>query len=285
MYVIITGASSGIGKVTALRLSKQPGYHVFAGVRSESALEASPGLTPVLLDVTIPKTIQKTVRMVSKQIAGAREIALINNAGVIFYGPLEFVPLATFREQFEVNLFGMLAVTQAFLPLIRQQGGRIINIGSMHGRLAAATVGPYSAAKFALRSVTDTLRLELSPWKISVSLIEAGVVSTRMMQNAAQDLRSALPDGPPKELYGHSYATMENLAKKLVPMTSKPEAVARIIMQSLSARRPKPYYRIGVDAWGIALMSSLIPISLRDLILRWLYGLNNSSTKQGQAMF
>ncbi len=280
MYVIITGASSGIGKATALLLSKQPGYHVFAGVRTESALEASASLTPVMLDVTIPQTIQKTVARVSEQITGEREIALVNNAGVIFYGPLEFIPLATFREQFNVSLFGMLAVTQAFLPLIRQQGGRIINIGSMHGRLAAATVGSYSAAKFALRGVTDTLRLELSPWKIPVSLIEAGVVLTRMMQSATQDLRSALPDGPPKELYGYSYARMGNLAKKLVPMTSKPEAIAKIIMHSLTARRPKPYYRIGADAWGIFLMSALIPIDLRDLILKWLYGLNDSSLKQ-----
>jgi hypothetical protein len=114
-----------------------------------------------------------------------------------------------------------------------------------------------------------------------VSLIEAGVVSTRMMQSAAQDLRNALPDGPPKELYGHSYATMENLAEKLVPMISMPEAVAKMIMHCLAARRPKPYYRVGMDAWGIALMSALVPTGPRDLILRWLYGLNNSSIKQG----
>ena len=153
--IVLTGASTGIGEACALHFDKK-GYRVFAGVRNEAdgrklKANASDRLTPVLLDVTDQQSIDAAAQSIGRiEISG-----LINNAGIAVSGPIEMVPLDLFRRQFEVNVIGTVAVTQAFLPLLRQGRGRIVNIGSVAGRSALPLMGAYGASKCALEAITD----------------------------------------------------------------------------------------------------------------------------------
>ena len=176
--VVVTGASSGIGEACALRLDKL-GFRVFAGVRREADSEAlkrkaSDRLIPIFLDITEASSIAAAVDVVAAAVGEAGLSGLVNNAGVVIAGPLEFLPLDQICKQFEVNVIGQITVTQAFLPLVRQGHGRLVNIGSLAGRVAMPFIGAYSASKFAMEALTDALRVELRPWKIRVSLIEIG---------------------------------------------------------------------------------------------------------------
>ena len=157
--IVITGASSGIGEACALYLDEL-GYRVFAGVRKPAAGEAlkakaSKRLAPVILDVTDVASIDRAVETVKAAVGAAGLAGLVNNAGIGVGGPLEVVPLADLRKQFEVNVIGQVAVTQALLPLLRQGRGRIVNMGSIAGRATMPFMGPYSASKFALEALTD----------------------------------------------------------------------------------------------------------------------------------
>ena len=163
--VLVTGASTGIGRATALQLDRA-GFTVFAGVRrkvdAESlAGEASDRLVPLILDVTKPADIAKAAKAITTAVGADGLWGLVNNAGVAAAAPLEFVPIDDFRWQLEVNLVGQLAVTKAFIPLLRVAKGRIINVTSIGGLIAGAMLGPYNASKFAFESLTHTLRHEL----------------------------------------------------------------------------------------------------------------------------
>ncbi len=176
--IVITGTSTAIGAACALRLA-DAGYSVFAGVRRTADAEAlaaqtSGELMPLLMDITDAESIAAAAKTVDG-VVGDRGIAgLVNNAGIVRPGPLEFQPMADFRVQLEVNLFGHVAVTQAFLPLIRKGNGRLVNVGSIGGRLVLPLHGAYSASKFAMEAVTDAFRLELREWGIPVSLVDPG---------------------------------------------------------------------------------------------------------------
>ena len=154
--VVVTGASSGIGEATALRLANA-GFAVFAGVRREEDAEALRlrGVRPVRLDVRDAAQVAAAAQEVRGALGPAGLVALVNNAGVVVPGPLEFVPLDQLREQFEVNVIGQVAVIQAFLPLLRETRGRIVNISSIDGRIATPLLGPYVASKFALEGLSD----------------------------------------------------------------------------------------------------------------------------------
>ena len=181
--VVITGASTGIGAACALHLD-QWGWRVFAGVRKQGDAEAlraqgSARLTPVSLDVTDTVSISTAASAVAGAVGAAGLAGLVNNAGIVVPGPIELLPLSDLRRQLEINVVGQVAVTQAFLPLIRAGRGRIVNMGSIAGRMATPFTGAYGASKFALEALTDALRLELQPWGISVSIIEPGAVDRK----------------------------------------------------------------------------------------------------------
>ena len=164
--VVITGASTGIGRATALHLDRL-GYRVFAGVRQEADAESirqrsSARLSPVFLDVTAAASIQAAATLVAAEVGETGLAGVVNNAGIGLGGPLEFFPIDELRRQFEINIVGPLAVTQAFLPLIRRGRGRIVLVGSISSRRASPIAGPYNASKFALEALADALRLELS---------------------------------------------------------------------------------------------------------------------------
>jgi NAD(P)-dependent dehydrogenase (short-subunit alcohol dehydrogenase family) len=271
--IVVTGASSGIGEACALHLDGL-GYRVFAGVRRPADGEAlrakaSERLTPVLLDVTDLASIDRAAETVKAAVGAAGLAGLVNNAGIGVGGPLEVVPLADLRKQFEVNVIGQVAVTQALLPLLRQGRGRIVNMGSIAGRAAMPFMGPYAASKFALEALTDAMRLELRPWGIHVSIVEPGAIESRIWDKArrkADQLDAAWSAGE-KILYRDALApvrkAMEQAAQRAIPARAVAEAVAH----ALSASRPKTRYLVGFDARLRAVLTAWLPDRAQDWLL------------------
>src|SRR5258708_15197622 len=206
--IVVTGASSGIGKACALQLDTL-GMRVAAGVRRErdgEALrrEASDRLTPILLDITDATAISAAVDCVTTASGETGLAGIINNAGIAVAGPLELLPLSELRKQLEVNVIGQIAVTQAFLPLLRRGKGRVVMIGSLGGRIVTPFTGAYCASKFAMEALTDALRMELRPWHMHVSIIEPGFIDTPIWEKS-KEAASAMLDSLPSQaddLYG-----------------------------------------------------------------------------------
>jgi NAD(P)-dependent dehydrogenase (short-subunit alcohol dehydrogenase family) len=210
---LVTGASTGIGHACAIRFA-QLGYRILAGLRKsfdgEGLTASSSGrIEPVLLDVTRCETIDGALLAVGDDAL----IGIANNAGIATAGPLKLLPLDSWRRQFEVNALGLVAMTQACLPLLRPSRGRIVNIGSIAGRNALPGSAAYDSSKFAVQAITDALRMELHPWGISVSLIEAGAVATPIWEKSrreADDLRCQVD----LERYGLYRGLMETVREE-----------------------------------------------------------------------
>ncbi len=275
---LITGASSGIGRATALLLDRR-GFQVFAGVRRSEygeALqqEASKRLTPILLDVTDPRSIEAAARSVADSLGGRALAGLVNNAGIDIAGPLETSSVAEVRSQFEVNVIGLLAVTQAFLPTLRQSRGRIVNIGSALGRLAIPFMGAYSASKFALEGLTDAFRIEVRPWGIHVSLIEPGPVATPLWSKthllAGMNEERGVAAG---KLYATANVAAGAAFTKFGQSGISPDRVAAKVFEALTATYPKPRYLVGRDAKALSWLAGLVPDRIRDRILTKRFGL------------
>jgi NAD(P)-dependent dehydrogenase (short-subunit alcohol dehydrogenase family) len=273
--VVVTGASSGIGEASALRLDRL-GFRVFAGVRREedgAALQrrASGQLTPLFLDVTNTSSIAASVDTVAAAVGETGLAGLVNNAGIAVAGPLEFLPVAEIRRQLEVNVIGQIAVTQAFLPLLRPGQGRIVNVGSLAGRIALPFLGPYNVSKFALEAFTDSLRLELRPWGIRVSIIEPGFIATPIWGKsmaATDDIFKNLPQRA-SDLYRPLLSTAHKFATNASKNGTSVDEVAKTIVQALTVARPKTRYIVGRGSrLGTAVLEHL-PDSLRDLLITW----------------
>lgn len=270
--VVITGASTGIGEACALYLDSL-GYRVFAGVRKEADAaklkeKATGELIPLFIDVTNTESIEKASQTVTEAVGEAGLVGLINNAGITVTGPLEFLPVDRLRWQFEVNVFGLIKTTQTFLPLIRQGQGRVINIGSIGGKLATPFVGPYSASKFALEALTDALRIELSPWNIEVVVIEPGSIDTPIWEKTTQ-IDLAMWDKMPTrahELYDDAVDALVKSAKKSAKRGIPPQAVADVVLRALTASPPKTRYVVGPDAKVQAVLAA-VPDRVRDKLI------------------
>jgi len=278
-HVLVTGASSGIGEACARRLDRM-GFHVFAGVRREADGEAlrarcSDRLVPVLLDVTGEASIAAAAARVAAIVADDGLAGLVNNAGISIASPLEFVPIADLRRQLEVNVTGQIAVTQACLPLLRRARGRIVNIGSIRGKLATPLVGAYAVSKFAMEALNDALRIELQPWGIEVVLVEPGSVATPIWDKGlaqADELeRSLLPEA--RQLYAGAIAAVRKTARETAARGIPPDAVAKVVARALVTGRPKTRYVVGRDAKVQALLAMLVPDRLRDRLLTRFLGL------------
>ena len=267
--VFITGASTGIGKTCALYLDKI-GFHVFAGVRKNidgDALkqESSDRLQTIIIDVIDTASIQAAVSEVTR-LTKNHLFGLINNAGIAFGGPLEISPIQDIKRLLEVNVIGVLAVTKAFLPLLRQSRGRIINMGSSSGLLALPCLSTYSASKFALEAITDSLRVELSPFGISVIIIEAGNIETPIWEKGVVATNKILGDTRPELL--RLYQPLIEFSKQIALNSPKlpAEKVAKVVSKVLRARKPKGRYIIGTDARLFKLVRH-VPCLVRDWII------------------
>lgn len=271
--IVITGASTGIGKATALHLDRL-GFSVYAGVRKESdgaalVQEASSRLVPVILDVTDAATIASALATVAAAAGGRGIRGLVNNAGVAVGGPLEFVPVDDLRRQLEVNVVGQVAVTQAFLPMLRQAKGRIVYMGSIAGRMAAPFLGPYAASKHALEAITDSLRRELRPWGINVAIIEPGSIATPIWEKGQEQQSRIREDLTPeaRELYSHALDAMANAVDEFGRKAVPAQKVADAVEHALTAKRPKTRYLVGTDARLQAAMSTVAPDRLADRLI------------------
>jgi NAD(P)-dependent dehydrogenase (short-subunit alcohol dehydrogenase family) len=255
---LVTGASSGIGQACAVQLASA-GWRVLAGVRR--AGDAPEGTEEVLLDVTVPEQIRAAAGLVD-QLDG-----LVNNAGIAIAAPVEFVPPEELRHQLEVNLVGQVAVTQAFLPALRRTRGRIVFMGSIAGRSALPFLSPYAASKHALEALADSLRLELRPFGIRVSIVEPGTIKTAIWARSAKraDELIAGSDGELGELYGERIAAFREIALKRGAAGAPAEKVAKVVLEALTAERPHTRYLIGRDARLRAGFERL-PDRLRDRI-------------------
>lgn len=271
--VVITGASTGIGEACALHLDTL-GYRVFAGIRKAAdgdslRKRASSRLTPIRLDISDEAEVSLAARNVMEALGGAGLKGLINNAGIVVGGMLEFLPLDALRRQFEVNVIGQIAVTQAFLSSLRKARGRIVNIGSVSGLISGPFTGAYSASKFALEALTDSLRLELRPWKIDVSIIEPAFIQTPIVGKAmaaADALREQLP-GEALQLYGPAVRSVRDATEADAAKGATTDVVVKAVAHALSARRPRTRYVVGnQSALQIRLARSL-PDRWRDALV------------------
>jgi NAD(P)-dependent dehydrogenase (short-subunit alcohol dehydrogenase family) len=271
--VLITGASTGIGRACAIALDRH-GFRVMAGVRREQDGEAlreeSPRIEPVIIDVTDQATIDAAAKQID-QLFG-----LVNNAGITVAGALEFLPVDDIRRQFEVNVFGQIAVTQAFLPKIRASKGRIVFMSSVGGRVPSSPfMSPYNGSKHALESFGDALRVELQPSGIDVVLIEPGSIATPIWEKsiaAANDIRKAMPPE-----FEERYGPAADKAEKLAALSGKrgipAEKVAQVVVHALVAEKPKPRYVIGRDAKIQKALFAVLPDRARDAMFARLTGL------------
>lgn len=276
--VLITGAAGGIGKVTVRRLDEL-GFQVFAGVRKSSdgerlRREISTRITPILLDITDPASIAQAAKTVSGIVEGAGLVGLVNNAGLIVEGPIELVPIEEVRKEFEVNVIGQIAVTQAFLPLLRKARGRIVNISAPTGLVAIPYLGVLSGSKAALEFMADALRGELSPFGISVSIVEPAGLQTEIFKKSAasaQEARRQLP-GELIQLYAPALAAVAKASAS--QHLEAPDVVLPAIIHALTARRPKTRYLAGRGT-GMAAFLRLLPDRLRDSLILRAFGLAN----------
>lgn len=274
--VVVTGASTGIGAACALQLDRL-GFTVFAGVRKSEdgmALQkvGSDRMVPLELDVTDLTTIRKSHAVVLESTRERGLFGLINNAGIAVVGPLEAVPISHLRQQLEVNVIGQVAVTQAFLPLVRQARGRIVNMGSIAGLSTMPLMGPYSASKFALEAITDALRLEVRQWGIHVAIIEPGAIATPIWNKSAIEAaeREAAIETELRMLYKPVVAAVRKVVGEASKRAISPDAVARVVVDALTAPTPKTRYRVGLDAKIRALMVRLLPDRISDRMLTWI---------------
>jgi len=271
--VLITGASTGIGRATALRLDAA-GWQVFAGVRKQADAESlradgSERLEPLILDITDADQIAAAVARIDFE-AGGSLTGLVNNAGVAIPSPLETMPLDDFRRQIEVNLTGQLAVTQAMLPTIRHARGRVVFISSIGGLIAFPLTGAYHAAKFGIEAVGDVFRQELRPWGISVSIVEPGSIDTPIWARARgeQTVDEVGGRSPQREaLYGKAIESYRKVVRSTAERGIPAEKVAKTIEHALSARRPRSRYLVGLDAKAQARIRPLIPTPVFDRIV------------------
>ena len=270
--VLVTGASTGIGEACALRLDRL-GHRVYAGVRSEEHAHGlrqrgSDRIVPVFLDVTD----QAQIDAAAKQIAdgGGSLDGVVNNAGIGRGGPLEYLPLEVWREQLEVNVLGQVAVTKAVLPLIRAARGRIVFIGSISGKVATQLMGPYNASKFAIEAIGESLRSELHPWGISVSVVEPGAVKTPIWDKGRQQadqLKRALT-GEATTRYARHIAAIGKAIEMQDRQGASPDKVAAAVERALFSPRPKTRYLVGTDARVQSLLVRWLPDRPREAIIR-----------------
>ncbi len=250
--VILTGASSGIGKATGLRLAER-GYHVLAGVRSKKdtdAWKSVPRSIPLIMDVAKEETVDAAKNEVRELLEKADEVHLVNNAGIAVAGPVEGVSLARWREQFEVNVFGLVKVTQAFLPHIRRTHGRIVNISSISGLATSPYLGPYSASKFAVEAISDALRRELLPHKVKVVVVEPGPIQTPIWEKNLSKKEALLAELPRElhQTYAKGLVGFQKGAEQSARDAVSVDRVSEVIERALSASKPRTRYVVGTKS-------------------------------------
>jgi NAD(P)-dependent dehydrogenase (short-subunit alcohol dehydrogenase family) len=224
--------------------------------------------------VTDPDQIREAAAAVTAHAGPAGLDGLVNNAGVGLAYPTELLPLDTFRQQLEINVTGQLAVTQAFLPLLRQAPGRIVVISTIGVRFSPPFAGPLDATKAAVAALADALRQELAPWGVEVVLIEPASINSAAADKVARDAARAIAAFPPRgrALYEDTFRAMLAVMMRREKHGGPPDVAAATVARALTARHPRPLYRTGRYARRLALLSRL-PTPVLDAARRRIFGL------------
>ncbi|MDP9189622.1 MAG: SDR family oxidoreductase [Actinomycetota bacterium] len=271
--VMVTGASTGIGRAIVLHLDRQ-GHTVFAGVRKQKDADnlvkaATTGnLTPVTIDVTEPATISSAREQIEGLVGRKGLAGLVNNAGVAHAGPVEHLPVKDFQRVIDINLTGQYAVTQEFLPLIRRATGTVVFITSIGGRVAAPFMSPYHASKFGVEGLADSLRREVKPWGINVVVVEPGSIATPIWEKGTAASEGTEFGAEGRRLYGKQLEAMKRALLDTADRGIEPEKVAEVVETALRKRRPKTRYIVGTDAKMMKRVSGLVGDRNFDTLMR-----------------
>jgi len=270
--VVITGASSGIGLGSVSRMVRS-GWRVFATVRKAQdgdRLRSNFGtsLTPVTMDVSDRVSVIEAAERVDSQLDGVGLDGLVNVAGVGKVAPVEYMTQKALLEVFDINVFGQIAVIQAFLPLLRKARGRIVNISSVGAHIAIPFGSLINASKSALGIFSDTLRLELHPFGMHVSVVEPGAIKTPAVEKTLGDVEGVIRNLPSngQAQYGEILKGFARRAYEREMNGSSPDVVARVVHHALTATRPRTRYRAGKHATLLAALATVLPDRLLDII-------------------
>ena len=269
--VVVTGASTGIGKATAQRLAAD-GFLVLAGVRREqdaTALRAN-NIEPIILDITDEQQVAALAKRIATDPLGRPLRAVINNAGIAINAPVETVRMTEWRRQFEVGVFGHVAVIQAVLPFLLKSGGRVINVSSVGGKVAMPSFGPYSGAKFAIEGITDALRREVEQFGVRVVSIIPGAVKTNLNERGVSTAHRMIEDMTPEQRtrYAPLMKAFEDQANTWSETGSTPEKAADVIAHAVQDRRPRTRYTVGRDAAMLSRISRIVTDRMLDRMVR-----------------
>jgi NAD(P)-dependent dehydrogenase (short-subunit alcohol dehydrogenase family) len=271
--VVVTGASTGIGHACALHLDRI-GWRVFAGVRRDEDAarlrsEGSERLEPVRIDVTDSESIRAAAEQVAGALGDEPLSGLVNNAGIAVSGPVEYLPIDEVRKQLEVNFIGQVAVTQAFLPQLRRARGRIVNIGSVGGEVALPFLSPYAASKHAMEGFSDSLRREVEPLGVHVSVVRPGAIQSSIWErgNAAAD--EVLATVPPEalEVYGDAVRGARAAANQRAQEAIPAQEVANVVEHALTADKPKTRYVVGRMGKAMVALERWLPDRVFDRLV------------------
>jgi len=277
-WALISGASTGIGRATALELAAK-GFHVLAGVRSKEAAAAftqSAGrVHPILLDVTNQDSIAAALHSAARLVASSGLRVLMNNAGIVVPGPLEHVSAADWRRQFDVNFFGMIDLTRAALPLLRQGVAahgpfvpRLLFTSSIGGRVSQPVLAPYTTSKFATTALGDALRIELRRQGIGVTVLEPGAVATNMWAKGDASSAEFHPTHPARQLYGPEIDGLVAASKRFASKAISADQAARQIVRGMLAKKPPARLLVGADAKIMATLRACLPLSWFDELVK-----------------
>jgi NAD(P)-dependent dehydrogenase (short-subunit alcohol dehydrogenase family) len=269
--IVVTGTSTGMGAATAKELAGR-GFHVLAGVRREIDADAlrGDGIEPLILDITVDSDVAAVANRVAADPRGRPLRALINNAGIAVNAPVEALPIAEWRRQFEVNLFGHVAMIQALMPSLLRSSGTVVNISSVGGKVALPTYPAYAGTKFALEALSDSMRREVNHLGVKVVVVEPGAVKTEMAQRGvatAERLKAGMT-ADQLERYGDLIDAMSNLARSFDTDGVPAERAAKVIANAATAPRPRTRYTIGRDAAILARLSRVVSDRFLDRVVR-----------------
>jgi len=270
--VLITGISTGIGK-DATEYLLEKGFIVFGSVRkiediSKMNFKNNKNFIPLVFDVTNEKEISESVKMVKEKLNGRNLDCLINNAGIAVGGPSILLKTNDFRHQFEVNLFGVISVTNAFIELLganlnNNHRGKIINISSVSGKRAFPFVAPYTASKFALEGYSDALRRELLLYGIDVILIEPGPIKTAIWDKAPSEKNNPFN----KSDYNKSLKRFYKITMSRGKNGLEVKEISKRIFKIINATNPKSRYVITQNKFMNFILPGLLPDRLLDKIM------------------
>src|ERR1700761_6610423 len=269
--IVVTGTSTGMGAATAKELAGR-GFHVLAGVRREIDADAlrGDGIEPLILDITVESDVAAVADRVAAHPRGRPLRALINNARIAVNAPVEALPIAGGRRQFEVNLFGHVAMIQALMPSLLRSSGTVVNISSVGGKVALPTYPAYAGTKFALEALSDSMRREVNHLGVKVVVVEPGAVKTEMAQRGvatAERLKAGMT-ADQLERYGDLIDAMSNLARSFDTDGVPAERAAKGIANAATAPRPRTRYTIGRDAAILARLSRVVSDRFLDRVVR-----------------